>query len=660
MRRPACVHLLLLVAATLLYICVSAQQKEGWYGTITYTWRTTSKSPTRTATSEHVYTAEIENGRAVTKASEKVTMRQSMMCDISWDGYAEGTGTADFDLEVDEEGSFYIEVPMPVIKGKKTISYASSCGGGQKVEPMEMGDIALAIEGKDNDNDPNVLSGDSTLRNVTKGGSNEVMEEVFIINWSLTRGPSEADLIVTPQAYDTWLPLPGKSEKEAGGRLLVSLQLVGKDGKPSKLKAKYFELELKGTSKEPGIALNAPLQAAATPAFDLAFEPLEGARLEEKGQKMEVFPSDGTSASVAILSYDGGAYTTLVATAVLPGGRRIRGMLLKKGGEKEILVPRRSGGSLIADAWKKLYGNPEDSDDKEKSPGNENDGDGLTAYEEYRGVMTTGQFKRLNPNKKELGVQLAKEQETAFKGGLDLFAKASGIDVILLYKDELSPDRILNKNSASAKASVQHALLLEATTLPEGVMGRNDPKERLKKTPKQSEKVVIDLAQFQTHQKELEASCTAAGISVPYTLEQNKAVTIAHELAHGVYLDHHGKPSQEINRTASAGSAVPFRIYATDGSEVKERPFNIEGRVGTDGNEASGDLSCIMAYNSVYQWAYHKAADGSLVYYAVPPLPTGTRFCQSDEPTGINTSGHFFGKATTGNCLSRLKVRDEP
>ncbi|MBL0130434.1 MAG: hypothetical protein IPP43_04340 [Chitinophagaceae bacterium] len=38
-------------------------------------------------------------------------------------------------------------------------------------------------------------------------------------------------------------------------------------------------------------------------------------------------------------------------------------------------------------------------DDKEYSTGNSNDGDGLTAYEEYRGVISEKEFGPRNPNK---------------------------------------------------------------------------------------------------------------------------------------------------------------------------------------------------------------------------------------------------------------------
>ena len=106
-----------------------------------------------------------------------------------------------------------------------------------------------------------------------------------------------------------------------------------------------------------------------------------------------------------------------------------------------------------------------------------------------------------------------------------------------------------------------------------------------------------------------------------------------------------------------------FKVYGNDGkTEIKERRYEIKGSIGIRGGDASGDLSCMMAYALFYQWALHKGP-GSSIYYAVPVLSDGVGLCTSSKGTGINKSGgnklNYFGDATYGNCLGKIKVRDE-
>jgi hypothetical protein len=145
---------------------------------------------------------------------------------------------------------------------------------------------------------------------------------------------------------------------------------------------------------------------------------------------------------------------------------------------------------------------------------------------------------------------------------------------------------------------------------------------------------------------------------MPFTLNESIAFTIAHELGHGIGLDHHGPPSSEIPRIARKEDSARFQVYGTNFRRVLiDAPFEIERRIGVKGNESSGDLSCIMVYTNEYKWAFTNNG-GILIYEAVPLLPLGSRLCTSNEPTGINTKG-YFGAATHGNCRSRFKIRDD-
>lgn len=657
MKKHFCVFI-----AVLALVSARAQPnssgRNAWNGTITYIWRHGVTAPGLSAQSEMRLTADVIDGKAVTKASEKVMRRENKGggCTITWDGYAEGTDSAFFDPYIDEEEKVCtIEMPMPVMKGKKQVNEAG-CGGENKAEFMGMGDVALLVENIKLGNDPDVLAGDSVQKNVVRNGAETINEE-FIISWSFTRGPAEVELLVRPVQYQQWLPKPGSSETTPGSVLAVELKLQAKGGGTPKVKAKAFELELQGTSREPGIALNAPIEISGSPAFDMAFASGEGQSPERQGQELRFAPGDGMSAIIQVQAFDGGAYANLVVSAVLQNGRRIQGRLENEKTPGPISLPRRKAGSFIAEAWLAQHNVPNDTWDAEKSPGNNNVGDGLTAYEEYRGVFSEGRYRRLSPEKKELGVRIDPRDKALFAEGLRLFAQSAGIEVIPLHAQELPKSRQWNVNAATAHVTNQHALILVNDQI--GVAGRNEPAEILNKTPRLSNRIVVDVTQLQQEYTAQKQVLDANKIPMPFTLAESIAVTVAHELAHGVGVNHHGPPSDEPEKNVGTATPTTFRIYTSTGEEKTDRPFSINKYIGVSGNDASGDAMCIMAYMLSYNWVVHAPKPGELHYYKLPVLPVGNRFCTSDKGTGINANGKYFGDATTGNCMGRLRVRDE-
>src|SRR6185436_17719138 len=129
-------------------------------------------------------------------------------------------------------------------------------------------------------------------------------------------------------------------------------------------------------------------------------------------------------AHAKINSYDGGGWTTLTVKAKLDNNTEIEGHLINPGGVTEIQIPKRDPGKKIALAWLNANGDPAEMDDKETTKGEQYNGDGLTAYEEYRGVISEGKFKRLEPQKKELGVWMNRSEFPLFEIGLEWFQDA--------------------------------------------------------------------------------------------------------------------------------------------------------------------------------------------------------------------------------------------
>ncbi|GAC1484060.1 MAG: hypothetical protein NVS1B13_09100 [Flavisolibacter sp.] len=561
-------------------------------------------------------------------------------------GIANGNDVSFLSISIGQE-TYSIEFTAPEVKG--TMTTTSSPGSSKTVDWRENDNGSLVtFEPQKLGKNPNVLSG-----TFTEDHSAGEVKSITTISWGFVRGPINEELIVTPVEYNSWLPVPGIDEMTPGSQLNIGLLVRGKNGKPLKVEAKYFELKLHNTSQEQGTTINFPIIASASPQPDMKILPAEGVTLANNGQSARLDCEDGSSGSAIIAAFDGAAISTLVVEAVLENGMRLKGELMKPGGATDIVLPKRAEGSRIATTWLQSNGDPSEEDDLETSPGNDYKGDGLSTYEEYRGVWTQGKFKRLNPKKKKLGVRILKKDVASFKGGIELLKAATGIDVIELNEDELGPDRIFNRNSHEKHK--QYGLCLYNTSA-NGNEGVNVPSNIHNKTPKMSDSVIIDINHISSSYEEQLGQWQKATVPIPYTLQEDINSTTAHELAHGIHVSHHGPPSDDPPYEVFADMPL-YHIYNIDGGTVTRRPFKIHGNIGEVGNEESGDINCIMLYPSQYQWVFKKGDNGSLNYYAVPPLPQGKHFCTSAVGTGINAKG-YFGPATLGNCLSQIKIKD--
>jgi len=516
---------------------------------------------------------------------------------------------------------------------------------------------------------PNVLTG-SISESFTNPG---IGHGTRAVTWFLSRGPVDAVLLVSPANYNIWLPTAGRDELSKGSVMDIDLKVVGRNGRPTSLKAVRFELKLSATSREPGITLNYPLKPSKKQLPDIRFVPRRVGESLDEDQSVTVESADGTTGVATIGSYDGGGWSTLTAEAVLEGGARIKGHLFTASGAEEILLPKRDPGKKIGSSWLAKHGNPGELDDLEQRTGNPNMGDGLSAYEEYRGFFaidkgaqggTEPTFVRLDPRTKELGVRVKKGEFDLFSEGVSLFELASGISVIRFSENEIAEDRRMNGNSSSAHAYDQFVLKLENGTIAGDAVGSNEPDRVLNKLPATSTRVVIDFGKLDRNYQSQTAAANTANVKMPYTKAEDAASTVAHEMAHGVGVDHHGKSSAVPPRKAYDSSNPPYHIFGIDGVEINIRPYPsnpndfLQG-AGTAGSDSSGDLSCIMAYTSLYQWAFSVGGDGSLNYHAVPLLPVGKKFCNSAKGTGINAGSNnaYFGDATYGSCINKFKLK---
>lgn len=571
----------------------------------------------------------------------------------------EGSGKAELHSVVIREwdNTYDIEVISPACNG-------TNCDG----TPYGPESPSVTVSNHRLGTNKNVLSGTITTTGELAGSMGTFTKT---ITWHFVREKedTDAELIVTPVDYNNWLPEPGRNELSKGNVITINLKLQGKNGKPLKVKAESFELHLYNTSIEKGITINYPLEPDQKQLPDLRFIHRTDIESVEEDQSITVASPDGKTGKAFLASYDGGGWTVLKAEAILDDDdkTRVQGRLLKPGGEIDIRIPKRDPNSKIAEAWLKENGNPDEMDDKEESKDNANNGDGFTAYEEYRGVISELQFGktnpnkfgRLDPNKKEVGVWASKSDFALFDEGIGWFKNASGLKIIRFDFDrnEVAPDGKINMNAKSAHDYDQYALYLLNGGLRSGVLGKVYTKNQKPDIPAQIISVVADWTHVQSAYQNLVGS--ARPEILKFTLSDYLAQTVAHELGHAINIWHHGVDSTHgpwvVNDISDHN-----RIFDRSGNLITIRPYTLSNIGDSTHTVEAGDLACMMNYYPYYSWGYKVGADGANIFNKEPLIPLGKTFCKSKNATGFNATQLYFGDADNnkGNCLRQIKLRN--
>ena len=500
------------------------QVSGNWSGTVTYHQRVDTKSGGWTEKQINVTITDNVAKGTVDMRSENI-MNGKLLCKTS----CSGSGKAELNyVDVSVEASEYsIEVTGP----KFTCTNTGILWCDPPTEDLE--GIGISISEKKLGSNPNILSG-------TQTESGDVLGLGTVTNtttWSLDR-LTDVELIVTPEDYDIWLPEPGTHELNKGNVMNIALKVYGKNGLAPTIKAKSFELRLSKTSREPGITLNMPLVPSARQLPDLRFLPIANGESMDEDQFIIIPCKDGINGKASIGSYDGGGWTILTAEAVLEDDSHIKGSLMISGGNQEIPIPKMAIGSKIGNAWLALYNNPGEMDDLETSKGNTNDGDGLTAYEEYRGVIAIAKvqgafkekFQRLDPQKKELGVMTKRTDYTLFSEGISWFENATGLKVIPFDETEIGMAGRLNKNASSAHDYDQYVLKINNAVIAKGVLGIGGGGPGV---PKIVKTVTINIKGILASYQGRLAKSNLLNVPMPFTGNEFVALVLAHELAHG-------------------------------------------------------------------------------------------------------------------------------
>lgn len=345
-----------------------------------------------------------------------------------------------------------------------------------------------------------------------------------------------------------------------------------------------------------------------------------------------------------------------------------------------IPVDEQGGSNYIADSWEEredLVPGASRRADDDNEPESEYKGDGLSAYEEYRGFHEAGNLVRTRPKEKDLFFYV--------EDGLDSKVRAAveptGLRVHLVQEDEMGDrtQRIINDNSGGYRRTVQHGLYVAARRLGGNSLGRacsseadcecqrrrNDvkygptpcdrsslPKVCTRKsgagqsTPKDTAIVAVD--------------STVMGRSSPdYLLE-----VLGHEVMHGVSVEHHGDGDLTLCARGKGDSAEV--TLANDECKCLEAGLGVAHSFMPQGT-GSGDLQCIMNYAN-------KAAHNFTIFGPVPAawtsrsslpkMQTGGRkvghLCGNPFGTGANAGGQVGdAKRGFGGCKKQVQVSDE-
>lgn len=464
----------------------------------------------------------------------------------------------------------------------------------------------------------------------------------------------ELQLEIDPGAdYEAWMPSTNVGA-EAGKPLTVKATLSAKDGSKPMARVESFEWKLVDTSREPGVAMNYPVDAKDH-NYDLKLEAQGGhVQVSEDGQNVQrAVPADGLTDTVEVKPYDWGAWSTLQVTAKLSDGREVIGKL-KGAGAPDLRLPKRTANSHIADYWKEQNGaKGGDAADEDNNPeGDGSKGDGLTLYEEYRGFYVNWQHLTTDPKKKDLFVYVKSFGSAA--AGVQLFANLSQLDVHdKLAAVEFPASRVINANhDGGAHVVDQHGLLVQVVPGQEGyAAARGGPG-----TPKSITSI------------DLPADWGKAPLSYI-------AASVAHEMGHAVNLYHHGdtdirEGTWQLKNTEIFEEGVAVRIMDEREVDITSRVIRAlekaEGQqqevyIGKIRGEHSGADSCIMRYDCAFTYTNLKRTIYRVTNFKEK---AGFNLCATTEGTGVNDPDHTpstrYGPAAQnrGDCLHQILVND--
>ena len=498
--------------------------------------------------------------------------------------------------------------------------------------------------------------------------------ESLLIAWSFSsRPPAPVELVFEPPpGYDAWRPEAGEHERVPGAELEVTARLRKKGGGEPPVRATSITFTLAEVTRLPGVCINWPPDPARPAPPDLRFDPEanRGRSVGPDGLSCKLEGQGLKLATVTVTSYDWGAFGLLEARAQLEGGGEVTAFLPAAPRERALRLPRSRKGSWIADAWREAKGaSAADGEDEDDDPqGDGTTGDGLTLFEEYRGLRVDGFWTEGHPTQKELFLVDTVGGPT--KGACARFTTLTGIRVHdRLREDEVDAKRRVNFNSGGGPcAGAQHAvkLITHGDVAFNAVGGPGTPKD-------------IDYV-----------GLPPLGSWLPDQWE----LSVVHELLHCCNVYHHGDADyvERWERRQDASGAWryfvvgrfvrgqdaqgndltfamdprPIAIFLEPGTPipVAPRPGGLTLLIGRPHGRHSGLEDCVMRYDRAQ--AYEKAPGE--YFMLTPQEKVGGALCTSPDGVSFNAEPQAGNPALPsrfkaarpgrGNCRGQLAVND--
>ena len=238
-------------------------------------------------------------------------------------------------------------------------------------------------------------------------------------------------------AYATWVPEGSLDDASTPGNSLQLTVKVHEPGDPSKPRRAKLVFRLSKVSDQKGVCGNWPQSGAVGKGLRFRKEDFAGDEhlaYKDEGLVESIDPVE--EATLPVQAYDYGAYGLLTVTAKDEAGRD--GTVKANGKETpDLAIPLDDNHNHIADTWElRAAGNlgGQETDDEETVPGQDAKGDGITLYNEYRGLVVREgglrSHRRLSPTRKEMFVL---DPQGGFPGAL--WKDRTGIEVIPLDED---------------------------------------------------------------------------------------------------------------------------------------------------------------------------------------------------------------------------------
>ncbi len=346
-----------------------------------------------------------------------------------------------------------------------------------------------------------------------------------------------------------------------------------------------------------------------------------------------------------------------------------------------LMLPLDKNGNSIHDDWEKKHGIKEVREDSDTHEGDENPGDGLTAFEEYRGFflltnmdIPVGEPTRTDPTKKDIFVQdYSGEYEPYLESVKEKFARQD-LHLWMVSAGEMKGE-VVNYNKTDHKQGDQYVIVI-MDSLSDQLMADAELKRKI---PNYKGYITDEILSWNFAGKASHVGPPTRKhhtvVMNPYhefrdgkirkSLGPHTVGTLAHEIGHQINIPHHGNIDiqAQMVTVCDQGGAVYVGSETINWIRCDNKQREELAYVAVKGGQHSGNIYSFMTYRNAWYFC-----EGPESYSCIRrPLKKFPRelvnrqiFSPDQQGTGFNSNGQWAGDATTVGDLPRLRVKSYP